>query len=141
MKKPAIIYQEIEFTIYSHAMITPPMEVEDYNRDDPAEVIYASARDFITDGRIEQGRKDLGGETAMNELGLCYEHGLGVPRCEDKAFEWISKAVENGAGACAEHNLARCYRKGIGTKVDKEKADEWDRIAAEHGWKKHTKSE
>ena len=46
---------------------------------------------------------DLGGETAMNELGLCYEHGLGVPLCEDKAFEWISKAVENGAGACAEH--------------------------------------
>ena len=84
---------------------------------------------------------DLGGETAMNELGLCYEHGLGVPRCDDKAFEWFTKAVENGAGACAEHNLARCYRKGIGTKVDKEKAEEWDRIAAEHGWKKHTKSE
>ena len=77
----------------------------------------------------------------MNELGLCYEHGLGVPQCEEKAFEWISKAVEKGAGACAEHNLARCYRKGIGTKVDKAKAEEWDRIAAEHGWKKHTKSE
>lgn len=255
MKKPAIIDQEIEFTIYSHAMITPPMEVEDYNPDDPAELIYASAMDFITEGRTEQGRKDLesayrlgswragntlayglsvgwfgerdypahlvvlrnlvkqgssgamsnlgfayehglglqkslrwavywyekavrrgsvdamanlaniflfregkynnvergaylalmaadlGGETAMNELGLCYEHGLGVPRCEDKVFEWFTKAVENGAGACAEHNLARCYRKGIGTKVDKEKAEEWDRIAAEHGWKKHTKSE
>ena len=236
-------------------MITPPMEVEDYNRDDPAEVIYASAMVFITEGRTEQGRKDLecayrlgswragntlayglsvgwfgerdypahlailrnlveqgsssamsnlafayehglglkksirwaiywyekavsrgcveamanlanfylfrnekynnfergaylalmaadlGGETAMNELGLCYEHGLGVPLCEDKAFEWISKAVENGAGACAEHNLARCYRKGIGTKVDKAKAEEWNRIAAEHGYKINSKTE
>ena len=84
---------------------------------------------------------DLGGETAMNELGLCYEHGLGVPRGEDKAFEMFSKAVENGAGACAEYNLARCYRRGIGTKIDKAKAEEWDRIAAEHGWKKHSKTE
>jgi hypothetical protein len=41
MKKPAIIDQEIEFTVFSHAMITPPMEVEDYNPDDPAELIYA----------------------------------------------------------------------------------------------------
>ncbi len=40
-------------------MITPPMEVEDYNRDDLAEIIYASAMDFITEGRTEQGRKDL----------------------------------------------------------------------------------
>jgi TPR repeat protein len=83
---------------------------------------------------------DLGGEIAMNELGLCYENGYGVPLCEEKAFEWVSKAVENGAGACAEHNLARFYRKGIGTKVDKDRADELDRIAAEHGWKKHTKT-
>ena len=59
MKKPAIIDQEIEFTIYSHAMITPPMEVEDYNPDDQAELIYASAMDFIAEGRTEQGRKDL----------------------------------------------------------------------------------
>lgn len=59
MKKPAIIDQEIEFTIYSHAMITPPMEVEHYDPEDPAELIYASAMAFITEGRTEQGRKDL----------------------------------------------------------------------------------
>lgn len=83
---------------------------------------------------------DLGDEMAMNELGLCYEHGYGVPLCEEKAFEWIKKAVENGAGACAEHNLARFYRKGIGTKIDEAKAEEWDRIAAEHGYKKDPKT-
>ena len=40
-------------------MITPPMEVEGYNPDNPAELIYASAMDFITEGRTEQRRKDL----------------------------------------------------------------------------------
>ena len=254
MKQPAIIDQEIEFTVFSHAMLTPAQKVEDFNPDRPAEVMYAKAMDLITEGRalegksyledafemgswragnalayglsvgwfgerdypshltvlwnlVEQGsagamnnigfaydqglglRKslrwavywyekaakrgdvdamgnlaniylfregkyhnlergvllalmgaDLGGEMAMNELGLCYENGYGVPLCEDKAFEWVFKAVENGAGACAEHNLARFYRKGIGTKVDKGRADELDRIAAEHGWKKHTKT-
>ena len=249
MKRTAIIDREIEFTIFSYAMLTPPKEIEDYNPKDPAEVMYAKGMDFITKGRIKQGKKDLecayhlgswragntlayglsagwfgerdypaylvilrdlveqgspcamnnlgfaylhglglrknlhkavywfekavemgnidamgnlantylfregkyhnvdrgvlmafmgadlGSEIAMNELGLCYEHGYGVPLCKGKAFEWISKAVENNAGACAEHNLARCYRKGIGTKVDKAKADEWDRIAAEHGYK------
>ena len=83
---------------------------------------------------------DLGDEMAMNELGLCYEYGYGVPLCEEKAFEWIKKAVENGAGACAEHNLARFYRKGIGTKIDEAKAEEWERIAAEHGYKKDPKT-
>ncbi len=255
MKKKHIIDQEIEFTVFSHAMITLPMKVEEYNPDDPAEVIYSMAMDYITEGRAEQGRKelesayrlgswragntlayglaagwfgerdypahlvilrnlveqgsleampnlafayenglgvkkslrwaiywyekavrrgcvsamanladiylfregkynnvergvllalmgaDLGGETAMNILGLCYEYGLGVPWCEEKAFEWIFKAVENGGGPCAKHNLARYYRKGIGTEVDKAKADEWERIAVEDGWKKHTISE
>ena len=249
MKKPAIIDQEIEFKIFCHSVLIPPHEVEDYDPNDPADVMYAMAMDFITEGRTEQGKKelkdayqlgswragnalayglsvgwfgekdneahlvilrdlveqgsrdamnnlafaydhglgvrkslrwaiywyekaaamgsldamsnladlylfreskyynvdrgvlmafrgaDLGSETAMNALGLCYENGYGVPLSEKKAFEWISKAVENNAGAPAEHNLARCYRKGIGTQVDKAKADEWDRIAAEHGYK------
>lgn len=249
MKKPAIIDQEIEFKIFCHSVLIPPHEVEDYDPKDPADVKYAIAMDFITEGRTEQGKKDLeaayqlgswragnalayglsvgwfgerdneahlfilrdlvrqgsrdamsnlafaydhglglrkslrwaiywyekaaslgcldamsnladlylfreskynnvnrgvlmafkgadlGNEIAMNTLGLCYENGYGVPLSEKKAFEWISKAVENNAGAPAEHNLARCYRKGIGTQVDKAKADEWDRIAAEHGYK------
>ncbi len=32
---------------------------------------------------------DLGGETAMNELGLCYEHGLGVPYKNDPTSTWM----------------------------------------------------
>ena len=73
-------------------------------------------------------------EMAMNVLGLCYEDGIGVPRDSKNAFKWFSRAVENGAGACAEHNLARCYRRGIGTKVDKQKAEELEGLAVEHGY-------
>ena len=64
-------------------------------------------------------------------LALCYED----------AFKWFSKAVENGAGACAEHNLARCYRHGKGTPVDKEKAKELEALAVEHGLTKVTKEQ
>ena len=74
MKKPAIIDQEIEFRIFCHSVLIPPHEVEDYDPNDPADVMYAMAMDFITEGRTEQGKK---------------------------AFEWISKAVENNAGAQA----------------------------------------
>lgn len=74
---------------------------------------------------------DLDNEMAMNELALCYEN----------AFKWFSKAVENGAGACAEHNLARCYRHGKGTPVDKEKAKELETLAVEHGLTKVTKEQ
>ncbi len=249
MNKPAIIDQEIEFTVFSHSVLIPPHEVEDYDANDPSEVTYAKAMDLISEGKalegklyldeaykmgnwragnalahglsvgwfgerdneahlvilrdlVKQGSRDamnnlafaydhgfglrkslrwaiywyekaaerggldamsnladlylfreskysnvdrgvlmafkgadLGSETAMNALGLCYENGYGVPLSNRKAFEWMTKAVENGAGAPSEHDLARFYRKGIGTEVDKAKAEEWDQIAAEHGYK------
>ena len=84
---------------------------------------------------------DLDNEMAMNELGLCYEDGIGMPIDYVNAFKWFSKAVENGAGACAEHNLARCYRRGRGTSVDKEKAKELEALAVEHGYPKETKEQ
>lgn len=84
---------------------------------------------------------DLGNEMAMNELGLCYEDGIGVPIDYENAFKWFSKAVENNAGACAEHNLARCYRRGRGTPVDKEKAKELEALAAGHGYPQKTKEQ
>lgn len=248
MKHPAIIDQEIAFTVYTHSLLSTPMAVEEYDPNDSAETRYAMAMNHITEGKIDQGRKDLetayqlgswragnalayglsagwfgerdyhahlvilrdlvaqgsrdamnnlgfaydhglglrkstrwamywyekaaekgsmeamsnlailylfreirynnidrgvfmafkgadlGCATAMNTLGVCYENGFGVPISEEKSFEWTSKAVENGAGPCAQHNLARCYRKGIGTQIDKTKAEEWERIAAENGY-------
>lgn len=39
MKKPAIIDPTIEVTIYSHAMMTPPHKVEEFNQDIETEVL------------------------------------------------------------------------------------------------------
>ena len=74
-------------------------------------------------------------------LALCYDDGIRMPIDYENAFKWFSKAVENGAGACAEHNLARCYRHGKGTPVDKEKAKELEALAVEHGLTKVTKEQ
>lgn len=255
MKIPAIIDPTIEVRIHSHAMLTPPHKVEEFNPEKKTEVLYAQAMDLISDGKPLEGKKsleeaydlgsykagktlsyglsvgwfgerdqktsliilwnlvergypgamndigfaymhgsglrksmrwaiywfeksaqrgcpdamgnladiylfsngkyqniergllyafmgaDLDNEMAMNELGLCYEDGIGMPIDYVNAFKWFSKAVENGAGACAEHNLARCYRRGSGTSVDKEKAKELETLAVEHGYPKETKEQ
>ena len=48
MKKPAIIDQEIEFTVISHAMLTPAQKVEDFNPERPAEASRQMASTSIT---------------------------------------------------------------------------------------------
>ena len=77
---------------------------------------------------------DNGVTSAMNDIGLCYEEGTGVHMDYEKAFEWFKKAVEYGAGACAEFNVSRCYRYGLGVEVDDEKANAWQNLAIEHGF-------
>lgn len=255
MKKPAIIEPTIEVRIYSHAMMTSPHKVEEFNPNKETEVLYARAMELISDGKPLEGKKfleeaydlgsfkagkalsyglsvgwfgerdnkssliilwnlvergypgamndigfaymhglglrksmrwaiywfeksaqggcpdamgnladiylfsndkyqniergllyafmgaDLDNEMAMNELGLCYEDGIGMPIDYENAFKWFSKAVENNAGACAEHNLARCYRRGRGTPVNKEKAKELEALAVEHGLTPKTKEQ
>ena len=59
MKKPATIDQDIEFTVYSHAMSTPPHRVEVFDPEDISEKIYAKAMALITDGNVEEGQKYL----------------------------------------------------------------------------------
>lgn len=76
---------------------------------------------------------DYEDEQAQNLLGLCYEEGLGVLKDDQKAYQYFSLAVKNGAGACAEHNLARCFRKGIGTEKNLKVAEKFERLAKRHG--------
>ncbi|EKX56462.1 hypothetical protein D516_2974 [Rhodobacter sp. AKP1] len=60
---------------------------------------------------------------ALNNLGVLYRDGLGVPVDPEKTFEYFRRAAESGEIAPLRH-LARCYRDGFGCPVD--------RLAAEH---------
>ena len=50
-----------------------------------------------------------GDTKAMNNLGVCYERGTGVPKDERKGLKWIHKATFQGyqpaIDYCKEHRL------------------------------------
>lgn len=47
-----------------------------------------------------------GDTKAMNNLGVCYERGTGVPKDERKGLKWIHKATFQGfSGIPARHRL------------------------------------
>ena len=64
------------------------------------------------------------GATAMNNLGVLYENGLGVTQDDAQAFEWYEKAAALG-NAKAMANLGAMYSNGRGTAQDYAKAIEW----------------
>ena len=57
MKKPAIIDPTIEVRIYSHAMLTPPHKVDEFDQEEETEVLYAHAMELISDGKPLEGRE------------------------------------------------------------------------------------
>ena len=61
-----------------------------------------------------------------------YAKGEGVPRDDNKAFEWYFKAAEQ-RHAFAQYNLGLMYAKGEGVPRDDNKAVEWYFKAAEQG--------
>lgn len=138
MKKPAIIDQEIEFTVYSHAMITPPMEVEGYNPDDPAELIYASAMDFITEGRTEQRRKDLESAYRLGSwrAGNTLAYGLSVGWFGERDYPAhlvvLRNLVEQGSSG-AMSNLGFAYEHGLGLQKSLRWAVYWYEKAVRKG--------
>ena len=65
-------------------------------------------------------------------MGVCYEHGNGVPEDKTEAAKWYRKAAEQG-DARGQRNLGVCYEYGNGVPEDKEEAVKWYRKAAEQG--------
>lgn len=61
---------------------------------------------------------------AQNDLGFCYQNGLGVNKDYYKAFYWYSKSAEQGF-TVAQCNLGGCYENGNGTVKDLVKAEYW----------------
>ena len=77
----------------------------------------------------------LGSSDAQNELGVCYEAGIGVAMDKAKAVEWYTKAAEQGNNDDAQWNLGVCYEQARGVAKDEVKAVEWYTKAAEQAAK------
>lgn len=75
---------------------------------------------------------DLGNPDAMNQVGNCYSHGLGVEQDYAKAMEWFIKAAELGQPN-AHNQIGWMYREGLGVEQDYAKAMEWFEKAADLG--------
>lgn len=69
---------------------------------------------------------------AQLKLGQAYQSGNGVPKDDQQAAEWYSKAAEQG-NAEAEFNLAVMYLTGQGVKQDDQQALKWFLKAAREG--------
>lgn len=74
----------------------------------------------------------MGLACAQNDVGACYEHGVGVARSIQQAFSWYMRAAEQG-DATAMYNVGQYYRTGQAVEKDQEKAFAWYMKAAEQG--------
>jgi hypothetical protein len=90
---------------------------------EPAPRSYAGAMTQFED----EARK--GDAEASWKLGLGYLRGIGVPRDEIKAAEWLKKAA-NLDDARAQTTLSDCYLRGVGVQRDYVRAYTWASIAA-----------
>lgn len=61
-----------------------------------------------------------------------YEHGQGVGQDIGKAFDWYSKAAEQGH-MLAQHSLGHLYEEGKGVERSPKTALEWYRRSLESG--------
>jgi len=68
----------------------------------------------------------------QNNLGACYEHGLGCVQSYAKAAKWYRLAAAQGL-AYASSNLGYCYWRGHGVGMDQGQALEWFERALAQG--------
>jgi hypothetical protein len=73
-----------------------------------------------------------GDAEGQNNLGACYEHGLGCKQSYAQAVKWYRVSAAQRMGT-ASMNLGCCYASGHGVPADREKAIELFRIAVAQG--------
>lgn len=71
-----------------------------------------------------------GDANGQNNLGACYEHGLGCVQSYAKAVKWYRLAAAQGL-AYASSNLGYCYWRGHGVGMDQGEALAWFERALE----------
>lgn len=78
-------------------------------------------------------RSALAGDASgQNNLGACYEHGLGCAQSYANAVKWYRLAAAQRHGT-ASMNLGYCYLYGHGVSADKAEALRLFRLAVEQG--------
>ena len=77
---------------------------------------------------------EQGDPAAMNDLGDCYEKGIGVEQNISKAIALYLKAMELGE-ATAKWSLGELFYRGEGLPMDKEEAYRLLKEAADDGCK------
>ena len=80
---------------------------------------------------------DQGNVGAQTQLGMMYEHALGVPQDYAVALKLFRLSSEQGYFA-AQYNLSAMYSKGTGVKQDHAEAAKWLKLAAEQGFGQHS---
>jgi TPR repeat protein len=73
-----------------------------------------------------------GDAKAQNEIGLCYDQGVGVAKDAQQAFLWYSKSAAQNYPT-AQYNVGVCYYYGRGVALSYEDAVSWYRKAANQG--------
>ena len=74
-----------------------------------------------------------GNAIAQLDLGVCYEHGKGVPQDMQQAVKY-HKLSANQGNAQAQHNLGYCYQHGKGVSQNWHKAAKYLELAANQGY-------
>lgn len=69
---------------------------------------------------------------AQNNLGYCYDEGVGVALNDEEAVKWYQKAAEQG-DPDAQNALGLCYQYGEGVARNKSMAIKWYKKAIEQG--------
>lgn len=88
--------------------------------------------DYAAAYRIWKPLAEQGNAAAQYNLGLLYQHGLGVERQLAVAVKWYGLAAQNG-DADAQTVIGDLYADGFWGAKDYAKAVQWYRLAAEQG--------
>ena len=138
MKKPAIIDPTIEVRIYSHAMLTPPHKVDEFDQEEETEVLYAHAMELISDGKPLEGREyleeayDLGSFKAGKTLSYGLSAGWFGERDHKASLIILWNLVERGHPG-AMNDIGFAYMYGLGLKKSKRWAIYWFEKSAKVG--------
>lgn len=88
--------------------------------------------DYTAAHRIWEPLAERGDASAQYNLGLLYQHGLGVERGLPEAAKWYVRAAENG-DADAQNVIGDLYIASLWGKKDYAKAATWYELAAKQG--------